>query len=219
MRVRPLGSKRHYALKEGLEKFRARLKPGQILQGRILDLLPGKRFVARFQGFNLIAESELPFRKGEAISVRVKELGPKIVLQYLLPFYPGETQEQDRFLYLRIPLRDARGEERVAEVGFRRKQWGRKGRGGLKTLVRLVTPNLGLVEAELEVWGAGIGIKFWVEDEVVQGLFQECLKELKEKLEDGGYRLSWLGCLVFGEAKGTGVGANLKETRLFDVTA
>jgi hypothetical protein len=60
-----------------------RLKPGDIIQGRVLETLADGKWVVRFRGLNLIAESALPLAKGSSFQARVLHIQDTIALQLL----------------------------------------------------------------------------------------------------------------------------------------
>ena len=63
--------------------FLQSLREGQTLQARVVDQTPDGRWVLRIQGQDLLAESQQPLTKGQAVRAQVTHAGPPVVLSIL----------------------------------------------------------------------------------------------------------------------------------------
>ena len=81
-----------YKTETGLENLFRRLKPGQILKGKIIDCLELNGYLLRIRGYNILTQSNGRFQKFEDIFVKVKEVDSHLVLD-LIPkkVSKGET--------------------------------------------------------------------------------------------------------------------------------
>jgi len=65
-----------------IKQLKSRLQVGQLVKGRVIDILPGGRLLFRLQGLNLIAKSATMFSTGSAVFAYVTEISPKLVLKW-----------------------------------------------------------------------------------------------------------------------------------------
>lgn len=65
--------------------FKGAIDVGEVLRGRIVELFPENKALVFFKGFNLVAETVLPFKKGDIFYAQVKAKEPKIFVKILLP--------------------------------------------------------------------------------------------------------------------------------------
>ena len=57
---------------KNLEDLLKRLKPGQIVKGRILDKLDSTIYIIRIYGYNIISESKKKLNIGEELNFEIK---------------------------------------------------------------------------------------------------------------------------------------------------
>lgn len=72
-----------YKTETGLENLFRRLKPGQILKGKIIDCVEPNGYLLRIRGYNILTKSNCRFQKFEDIFVKVKEVDSHLVLDLL----------------------------------------------------------------------------------------------------------------------------------------
>lgn len=72
-----------YASPRLLKDLVNKLTVGEIIRARVLETLENNRYIIRLRGFNVVAESFSTLTKGGWVSLRVKELGDKIIMQLL----------------------------------------------------------------------------------------------------------------------------------------
>ncbi len=65
-----------------IKHLKSRLQVGQLVKGRVIDILPGGKYLFRLQGLNLIAKSAVMLKMGAAIYAFVSEIHPKLVLKW-----------------------------------------------------------------------------------------------------------------------------------------
>ena len=65
-----------------INQLKSRLQVGQLVKGRVIDILPGGKLLFRLQGLNLIAKSAVMFTTGAAVFAYVLEISPKLVLKW-----------------------------------------------------------------------------------------------------------------------------------------
>ena len=65
-----------------INQLKSRLQVGQLVKGRVIDILPGGKLLFRLQGLNLIAKSAVMFTTGSAVFAYVSEISPKLVLKW-----------------------------------------------------------------------------------------------------------------------------------------
>ena len=65
-----------------INQLKSRLQVGQLVKGRVIDILPGGKLLFRLQGLNLIAKSAVMFTTGAAVFAYVSEISPKLVLKW-----------------------------------------------------------------------------------------------------------------------------------------
>ncbi|HID56466.1 TPA: flagellar hook-length control protein FliK, partial [Candidatus Poribacteria bacterium] len=78
-----------------LNDLKTRLYLGQTIRGRILEVLPQNKVILKLRGFNVVAESEMAFQKGDILAAVVYDLGRKIILR-LLPPHAGKLSRSPR---------------------------------------------------------------------------------------------------------------------------
>lgn len=62
--------------------LKSRLKVGQLVRGKVIDVLPGNKYVFRLNGLNLIAQSSVQMKIGMIVYAFVSETSPKIILKW-----------------------------------------------------------------------------------------------------------------------------------------
>ena len=67
---------------EKLNLLKSRLSLGQLIKGRVIDILPGGKYVFRIQGLNLVAQSMISLKPGMVLFAYVSEITPKLVLKW-----------------------------------------------------------------------------------------------------------------------------------------
>ena len=67
---------------EKLNLLKSRLRLGQLIKGRVIDVLPGGKYVFRIQGLNLVAQSMISLKPGMIVFAYVSEIIPKLVLKW-----------------------------------------------------------------------------------------------------------------------------------------
>ena len=72
-----------YKTETGLENLFRRLKPGQILKGKIIDYVEPNGYLLRIRGYNILTQSKGRFQKFEDIFVKVKEVDSHLVLDLI----------------------------------------------------------------------------------------------------------------------------------------
>ena len=65
-----------------INQLKSRLQVGQLVKGRVIDIMPGGKYLFRLQGLNLIAKSTLMFTAGSVVFAYVSEIFPKLVLKW-----------------------------------------------------------------------------------------------------------------------------------------
>jgi hypothetical protein len=75
----------------GLERLKARLRPGQYLRARVLRYLDENKLLLRLLGRTVVASSARRLRSNQEVWVRVKSVGEKIHLQLVQPEVPAIT--------------------------------------------------------------------------------------------------------------------------------
>jgi len=79
-----------YKTVSGLENLYRRLKPGQILKGKIIDFIEPNGYLLRIRGYNILTQSNGIFQIFEDIIVKVKEVDSHLVLDLM----PKKTQKR-----------------------------------------------------------------------------------------------------------------------------
>ena len=67
---------------EKLNLLKSRLSLGQLIKGRVIDVLPGGKYVFRIHGLNLVAQSLISLKPGMTVFAYVSEIFPKLVLKW-----------------------------------------------------------------------------------------------------------------------------------------
>lgn len=62
--------------------LKSRLKVGQLVRGKVIDVLPGNKYVFRLNGLNLIAQTSIAMKVGMTVFAFVSETSPKIILKW-----------------------------------------------------------------------------------------------------------------------------------------
>ena len=57
---------------KNLQKLLSRLKPGQFIQGRILDKLDNDKYIIRIYGYNIISKSNKHLNIGDELNFEIK---------------------------------------------------------------------------------------------------------------------------------------------------
>ena len=65
-----------------INQLKSRLQVGQLVKGRVIDILPGGKLLFRLQGLNLIAKSAVMFTTGSTVFAYVSAISPKLVLKW-----------------------------------------------------------------------------------------------------------------------------------------
>lgn len=73
----------NYNTETGLENLTRRLRKGQILKGRIIDVLDQNGYLLRIYGYNILTKSTGIFKKFEEIEVEVVDINPHIVFNLI----------------------------------------------------------------------------------------------------------------------------------------
>jgi hypothetical protein len=68
-----------------MEDFKALVSVGDILNGRVLDLLDDERSIVRFLGFNMVTQSETPLDKGSLVRAEITALEDQVTMRLLQP--------------------------------------------------------------------------------------------------------------------------------------
>ncbi len=79
-----------------LSDLKKTLHLGQTIRGRIVEVLPRDKMILKLGGFNVVAESEMAFNKGDILSAVVCDLDRKIILRLLLPPTEGALRGSPR---------------------------------------------------------------------------------------------------------------------------
>jgi hypothetical protein len=66
-----------------LDDLISKLSVDETLNGRVVESLEDNKFIINFKGINVITSSLVGLEKGAVISVRVKELSPQIIMQFM----------------------------------------------------------------------------------------------------------------------------------------
>lgn len=65
-----------------INQLKSRLQVGQLVKGRVIDIMPGGKYLFRLQGLNLIAKSTMMFTTGSVVFAYVSKIFPKLVLKW-----------------------------------------------------------------------------------------------------------------------------------------
>ena len=60
------------------------LTAGQLLEGKVEEVLGGQQFLINFKGFKVVAESRVPLNAGQSIQARVAQTSPQVVLNLVV---------------------------------------------------------------------------------------------------------------------------------------
>lgn len=66
-----------------LRDLTRRLRPGMIVEGRIVDVLTEQLYILRIWGYNMVMDSQHLFDRGNEINLAIKAVEPKLVLECL----------------------------------------------------------------------------------------------------------------------------------------
>jgi hypothetical protein len=86
-----------------VDDFKRGIDVGEILRGRIVELFKDNKALVFFKGFNLMAETEIAFKKGDIFFAQVRAKEPKIVVK-ILPLdteHPHGFTDQDALEIIR----------------------------------------------------------------------------------------------------------------------
>jgi len=65
---------------EDLDDLLDKLEPGMVLQGRILEKLMERTYILRIRGYNVVMESDHPFREKDEVRLHVEAVSPRLLL-------------------------------------------------------------------------------------------------------------------------------------------
>ena len=83
---------RYAVLESGaVERLIASLHPGELVKGRVLDVLAPSTFVLRLRGLNLVARSDLLLTTGSELYAQVSQVTPRLILK-LIPGSDGRKR-------------------------------------------------------------------------------------------------------------------------------
>jgi hypothetical protein len=73
---------------------------GQLLEGKVEEVLSGQSFLINFKGFKAVAESTVPLNAGQSVQVKVAQTSPQVVLNLVME----GAEEQKALTFLRSNL-------------------------------------------------------------------------------------------------------------------
>ena len=82
------------------ENLSANYAVGQLLEGKVEEVLSGQRFLINFKGVKVIAESTVPLNAGQSVQVKVAQTSPQVILNLVM----DGIEEQKALTFLRANL-------------------------------------------------------------------------------------------------------------------
>lgn len=82
------------------EDFRQALRIGQVMNGRVVRTFNEEKILIRLMGFTVVAKSAVPLRRGERVTVSVKDLTPMIHLKLAPAQTPSGNEQPDYTMIL-----------------------------------------------------------------------------------------------------------------------
>lgn len=82
------------------EKLSASCTVGQLLEGKVEEVLSGQHFLINFKGFKVVAESTVPLNAGQSVEVKVVQTSPQVILNLVM----DGIEEQKALTFLRSNL-------------------------------------------------------------------------------------------------------------------
>lgn len=73
---------------------------GQLLEGKVEEVLSGQSFLINFKGFKAVAESTVPLNAGQSVQVKVAQTSPQVVLNLVME----GVEEQKALTFLKSHL-------------------------------------------------------------------------------------------------------------------
>ena len=73
---------------------------GQLLEGKVEEVLSGQRFLINFKGVKVVAQSTVPLNPGQSVQVKVAQTSPQVILNLVM----DGIEEQKALTFLRANL-------------------------------------------------------------------------------------------------------------------
>ena len=87
---------------------------GQLLEGKVEEVLSGQSFLINFKGFKAVAESAVPLNAGQSVQVKVAQTSPQVILNLVM----DGIEEQKALTFLKSNLPSSTNEANlVAKPG------------------------------------------------------------------------------------------------------
>ena len=84
---------------------------GQLLEGKVEEVLSGQNFLINFKGFKAVAKSTVPLNAGQSVQVKVAQTSPKVILNLVM----DGIEEQKAFTFLRANHPSSTNEANIGE--------------------------------------------------------------------------------------------------------
>lgn len=179
--------------------FTSKLIQGDILIGRVIELLGKNKYIINFRGFNIISESKEEFQKGEFIRAEVRQISPRVILK-LIPAEEWKTLNdltRDKNIFFQTSF-ILGGRIENCEIKIfsekRKNKHLRKDSQNIKIYFGITTKNMGQIKIILSLLNKIVDSYIFTEHDSVRLFIENNIGKLKSALKKLGYNLKSLKC-------------------------